>query len=137
MQALSEKLQARLDTFNHRFGKKAEEDENRIWEVTNITKPEHERMKHTINGPVIANFIFSGDHEIEFVGYHKPKDTSGLLKERREKAIAEGKAAIEKLKQTEVVHDLESDSDIEELEFGESASQEVLANPSNRKVKKE
>lgn len=125
MQALSELLQGRLDSFHRKFGKDAELDKNRIWAVTNVNKPEDERVKHTINGTVISDFVFRGDHDIEFVGYYKPKDNSALLNDRRSKAVAESKAAIKKLQETEVYADAETGPD----------NDEVLANPSEKKVK--
>ena len=92
MQALNEILQARLDTFEHKFGKGAHEDDNRIWKITNTDKPEHERHSTTINGSVISKHMFNGNYEIEFVGYVEPKSLPERIGDRRKKAQEDGKA---------------------------------------------
>lgn len=90
--ALNEVLQARLDTFENKFGKGAHEDENRIWKICNTDKPEHERHSTTINGSVISKHVFNGNYDIDFVGFVEPKSLPERVKERRQQVQEESKA---------------------------------------------
>lgn len=98
--ALPSLLQSRIDTFHQKFGKGAEDDPDRIWMVTNLTKPEHERVPAFINGCVISDFVTRGEHDIQDAGFVKPEDNSELLATRRDTALAESAATLETLKAT-------------------------------------
>ena len=90
---LTEELQARMDTFHYKFGVGAEMDENRIWIIENIAKPEHERVRTTINGSVISKMIFNGYYSIEDGGRVEDTGIDGRIEARRKKA-KEASAAV-------------------------------------------